>query len=165
MTWKEAFEGLLVYKMGNKGESTGQGFHRYVYLSASLLQISKNCCKKSNRLGLHLGVSGRWHHDKKKKKRQLLSRTLYSLDQTPASWEASGCHDNQSCSGWEAAGWTGCCNFQKGKKKRRVHLLVLNSVSSLSESWVEYADTLLDSSWGGVPLGVGKKSQKSKKFL
>lgn len=103
-----------------------------------------------------------WLKKKKKKKRQLLSRTLYSLDQTLASWAASGCHDNQSCSGWEAAGCTGCCNFQKGKKKRRVRLLVLSSGSSLSESWVKYADTLLDRSWGGVPLGLGKNPRNPK---
>ena len=92
-------------RWGTKENLQEQGFHRCICLSASLLQISKNCRKKSNMLGLHLGVSGKFHHDeKKKKKKELLSRTLYSLDQTPASWEACGGRDNQSYSGWEAAG-------------------------------------------------------------
>ena len=55
-------------RWGTKENLQEQGFHRCICLSASLLQISKNCRKKSDMLGLHLGVSGKFHHDKKKKR-------------------------------------------------------------------------------------------------
>lgn len=143
-------------RWGTKENLQEQDFHRCVCLSASLLQISKNCRKKSDMLGLHLGVSGKFHHDKKKKKGAPVQDSV--LPGPNAGFMGSIWGPWQPELQWMGGyglNWVLQLPERKEKKKgppsrAQLWLLLVRKLGEVCRYW------------GRVPLGLGKHPRNPK---